>query len=525
MEATFLCSDRSTRLLAPVTFPGKAASMDHATCARQLSTTPFARSLATLTVQLLPVIAEIGRLIVSFRRAELTPQATHRFEIELQRLLRELGRIILEWTYNDLEPQRRQRVPGSIMVAGQWYRRRSKTANRTVATVFGTITLWRYLYQPLDGTGPSIFPLELRLGLEARLATPALAERVALAAVATTQNEVRAALDRDHGVSWSVASLRKVIAGVSAGMEPHRHDAQAAVILGWLDRANRSSGPRKPVLAVGRDGLMLPLRGAGCYREGATATVSVYDRRGRRLGTVYLGRMPEPGQEALSRQLTALVKAVLGGWTGPPPRLAYITDGGSNQAQYYRRVLKRMDDPRRPGVRLKWQWVIDFYHASEYVYELAEALFSDVREGESWARKMCHWLKAKPRGIYRVLHSAAAIRQRRAIMVAAKREQYRSAYAYLRKRIGLLDYSQYRQAHLPIGSGVTEAACKTVFTQRLKQSGMTWKTEGGQWIVDLRVIYLSGIWTEVYRAYLGSKATLAIGSQGTTGAQKPAIAA
>ena len=72
---------------------------------------------------------------------------------------------------------------------------------------------------------------------------------------------------------------------------------------------------------------------------------------------------------------------------------------------------------------------------------------------------------------------------------------------------------------------MTEAACKTVFTQRLKQSGMTWKTEGGQWIVDLRVIYLSGIWTEVYQEYLGSKATLAIGSQGTTGAQKPAIAA
>ena len=41
---------------------------------------------------------------------------------------------------------------------------------------------------------------------------------------------------------------------------------------------------------------------------------------------------------------------------------------------------------------------------------------------------------------------------------------------------------------------MTEAACKTVFTQRLKQSGMTWKVEGGQWIVDLRVIHLSGVW-------------------------------
>ena len=48
----------------------------------------------------------------------------------------------------------------------------------------------------------------------------------------------------------------------------------------------------------------------------------------------------------------------------------------------------------------------------------------------------------------------------------------------------------YRRNHLPIGSGVTEAACKTVFSQRLKRSGMAWSVEGGQRIVDLRVIHL-----------------------------------
>ena len=37
---------------------------------------------------------------------------------------------------------------------------------------------------------------------------------------------------------------------------------------------------------------------------------------------VYLGRMPEPGQETLSRQLTALIEDMLRQWTGPSPRLA-----------------------------------------------------------------------------------------------------------------------------------------------------------------------------------------------------------
>jgi hypothetical protein len=40
---------------------------------------------------------------------------------------------------------------------------------------------------------------------------------------------------------------------------------------------------------------------------------------------------------------------------------------------------------------------------------------------------------------------------------------------------------------LPIGSGVTAAACKTVFSERRKRSGRRWHQESGQVIVDLRV--------------------------------------
>ena len=57
-----------------------------------------------------------------------------------------------------------------------------------------------------------------------------------------------------------------------------------------------------------------------------------------------------------------------------------------------------------------------------------------------------------------------------------------------------MDYQGYKQRGLPLGSGVTEAACKTVFTQRFKRSGMRWQRDSGQVILDLRVIYLSGIW-------------------------------
>jgi hypothetical protein len=284
---------------------------------------------------------------------------------------------------------------------------------------------------------------------------------------------------------------------------PWHQAACVAQVLAWLGQAQISKGTRKPVLAVGRDGAFVPIRDQDSYREAATATISIYDRAGQRLGTIYLGRMPEPGQRTLSDQLTALITDVLKSWSGPMPRLAYITDAGHHPTAYYETVLKPMEHPNRPGQRLEWEWVVDYWHACQYIHQMAEELFGATREGHAWARKMCRWLKGKPHGAFRVLHSAAALRKRRGLQGSSK--EFQEAYDYLANRLRFLNYRRYRQCHLPIGSGVTEAACKTVFTQRLKQAGMSWSIEGGQVIVDLRVIQLSGVWKQVHQSYLQSK--------------------
>ncbi len=75
---------------------------------------------------------------------------------------------------------------------------------------------------------------------------------------------------------------------------------------------------------------------------------------------------------------------------------------------------------------------------------------------------------------------------------------------HLRERAGKMDYSSYRRLRMPIGGGITEAACKIAFTQRFKQSVMKWTIEGGRPILALRVIHLSGIWEQVREASLKS---------------------
>ena len=49
-----------------------------------------------------------------------------------------------------------------------------------------------------------------------------------------------------------------------------------------------------------------------------------------------------------------------------------------------------------------------------------------------------------------------------------------------------MSYAALRKRGLPIGSGVIEAACKTVVGQRLKLSGMRWGDDGAQAILTPR---------------------------------------
>jgi hypothetical protein len=480
--------------------------MSRSTISPVLLASPFAscHSLSSLTMELLPLLVQLGELIGAFMKGTTTPATAHVFETALERLLRDGGRVIVAWVYNRLEPEDPNQAAPTLSFEGSIFRRRDRSPRRFgIATLFGIIALWRIRYEPWDaGLGlASISPLEMRLGIVGGKATPALANRVGVWTAQYTQETVRHLLAEEHGVSWSVDTLRKVAADLSNGLAPLCHDAQVQMLLSWLQDAQDSQGPHRPVLSVGRDGMFLPIAKDTKYREGATATVAVLDRRGKRLGTVYLGHMPEPGQGTLTQQLTELLRDVLNRWQGPLPRLQYVTDAGDHPTKYFETVLQPMLHPRT-NQKLQWEWVLDYYHACLYLTKMAEALFGkDTREAASWAAKMRRWLRDKSHGIFRVLHSAAA-HAARLEWLDEDRKRYDEAYAYLRQRMHLMDYCSYRRRGLAIGSGITEAACKILFTQRFKQSGMKWSLEGGQVVVDLRVIWLSKVWDKVFASYL-----------------------
>lgn len=445
-------------------------------------------------------------IVVGFLSNPINPSAVHQIEKELFVAIRGLGRLILELLLNQLEPASHEDMPHDVMWQGGGYRvLRDKTPNRFVASLFGTICLMRrgYRYWHKEMPEAAVFPLEFQLGLVESV-TPALGEQIGkqMASAGATQSYVINWLKDQHGVAMGVKRLRAFTDKLSQGLHEHQQASQVQAILESLQEANKSSGSRKPVMSVGRDGITLCNYKHRYYEVATAATVAIFDRSGKRLKTIYLAHTPEAGQTTMSQMLKRLLAAVLTQWQGPLPQLAYVADCGGNESTFFKDFLQHMLHPVT-GKRLHWQRVVDYYHVAERVWTIAGALFGqETKEHLAWAKRMLMALK-KPSGASRVLHSAAAFRHRLKLSNRALTE-FEKACAYIRKRTKFMQYDLYKAAHIPIGSGITEAACKTVFTQRLKLSGMRWTDEGAKRVLTLRTTLLSKHWGHSYDAYLRS---------------------
>lgn len=423
------------------------------------------------------------------------------FEHDLQAMLRDAGREVVEATVRAAEPPDRP-LPKRVRRGRDEYRRNRRT-RKTIATLFGDIRFERSIYQAVERGDRSLAPLDHQLGLVAGVASPALADEAARLSADLPQAATRAVLTRRHAIQWRDGTLRRVVAAMAEHYGPHRHDAQVARLVELLATAKKIRGSHPPTLAVGRDGVMVPMR--PCWEEASAATLSVLDRGGKRLGTVYLGRMPESGQGTMTKQLERLIVDVLRESPGAPPRLQYITDAGNHPQEFYRERLQSMKHPRT-NEPLDWQWTVDFYHAAERLTKIGEALYGESPQAAEWARRARRTLRDERRGVYRVIQQAQALRRLQGLRGSAK--AFREAYRYLRKYASHMDYASLRARKLTIGSGVTEAACKTIVNARLKQSGMRWKRAQGQNILDLRVILKSAVWDSCRNAWLTSYISL-----------------
>ena len=137
--------------------------------------------------------------------------------------------------------------------------------------------------------------------------------------------------------------------------------------------------------------------------------------------------------------------------------------------------------------------IVDLYHAREYFWGVARALFVTNPE------RLQEWTKARREELDRgdvesVIRAIRRLRPRGTEMQNLREV----APGYYVHHIHRMRYADFRQQGLFVGSGVLEAGCRTVIGQRLKLSGMHWTLRGSNAIIALRTCLLSGRWEDFW---------------------------
>ena len=146
--------------------------------------------------------------------------------------------------------------------------------------------------------------------------------------------------------------------------------------------------------------------------------------------------------------------------------------------------------------------IVDLYHAKEHVWDVAHAVFGHgTAGGTAWATHACSLLEQG--------HSEALVCAIQALPpIAPEPGQARSlperAVDYFTTNAQRMRYPLFRAQGMHIGSGIAEAACKTIVSTRAKRCGMRWTPEGLDALLPLRTAVLNGaydsFWEEEYAA-------------------------
>jgi len=338
--------------------------------------------------------------------------------------------------------------------------------NKHVVTLSSELVIQRaYYYCPACGQG--FCPLDQKLELDGLSTSIGVRTKIARLAMWIPFEEVSVELGQLLGVHVSKNTVERVAEAIGQTIKRESRDREEFVLSGYADIPKL--GPKR--LYIGIDGTGVPMRG-GTSREAKT-------------GVVYETKEHD-GEIRISR----------------PEYLATLERAEVFGERVYAAAFARGVENAREVIVLgdgaSWIWrtfrdhypkavqILDFFHASEHLNEVARAWYGEGTD------KAMRWVKARETDLLsdRAQTVIRSIRSWRPVEEDAIKIR-RTNLAYFTRNKNRMRYATFKARGYHIGSGVVESACKTVVGQRLKQSGMHWSEVGAEAILHLRSLLLS----------------------------------
>ena len=378
-------------------------------------------------------------------------------EINIQKGLNEVGCIASKEALKYLD------TDGSPLKIGEEIWKSKGEQPKEYQTPYGEVIVNRHVYQRSVG-GKTYCPLEK----EARIiitSTPLLAKQVSSKMSGMAGKEVKNDLLENHGRKVALSYIQRLSEAVGSIVQakeeawsyaPPKEDTQIATV------------------GIGLDGTCMLMCEDG-YREAMVGTVSLYDSEGERQHTIYLGAAPEYGKKSFLERLEREIERAKNRY--PEAKLVGIADGAESNWKFLEKQTEEQ--------------ILDFYHASGYLGALAEALHPNtVSKQKEWLSKNCRELKHEKGKAGELLNLMKEVKEEKSHSKNLT-EKLQAAITDYENHQHQMDYAEYIEKKYPIGSGVTEAACKTLVKQRLCCSGMRWKEKGAGIILSLRALVLT----------------------------------
>jgi hypothetical protein len=427
-------------------------------------------------------------------------------------LLDEAGRMVFEGDLRDIA----RSFDDEVLVDGVRYRRHL-SGTVTYHSISGPLVVARDTYRPVGvRNGATVVPMDLVAGI-VEGATPALGYNVAHGYAEHDMRQHGEALAMAHRAPPPRATLERLAKRIAAAAtkraprieaklrRAEKVPEEAHAISVGLDRTSTPMAEERPVGAppkpepkrtkprVRRAPPPIDVN----YRMAYVGTVSILDAQGHALETRRYAAPACDEPALLVRRMVCDVRALLG--RRPTLNVGVVQDGAPEMWSVTREGLAPLVEE---GVLNDWKEGVDRCHL---VGRLNSALEICGLGPSSRAETLSTWKEQLDLKDSAIDSIEQEIQRRYAELPTDKQEQLWEHLVYLRNNKDRMRYVTLAVRGLPIGSGVTESAAKTVIGQRTKRSGQHWSEPGLRGVLCLRAIHkshrLPAFWVQFARGY------------------------
>jgi len=336
-------------------------------------------------------------------------------------------------------------------------------------TPYGSVSVERHVYQSNQG-GKTYCPLEDRARLVLN-ATPRYAKMVSFKYAELGAQKVVEDMLESHRRHISIRYVKML--GDSVGMMAQAKEEVWEYALPTFEDKVASVG-------VGIDGAYMLMKDDG-WREAMAGSISLYNSEGERLHTICIGAAPEYGKEKFRTRFVRELDRVKSIYSDIP--YVGLGDGAKDNWTFLTQHTNEQ--------------VLDFWHASEYVSDVASVLFKGKdkdTERKSWLQDRLHILKHRLGGVDKLQQEMEGYLNdsaRKPRLTKDDLTTIKTSITYFTNQKSRMEYWRYRESGYPIGSGVTESTCKTLIKSRFCGSGARWKDKGASFVLSIRSLRLT----------------------------------